>query len=531
MYRPSNKIEKLPRLSAAPSIDDVTSVMELSRQNTYLQYELSWLMIDELYRLLVSCPKESSEPSWNLMIGEGRDEIEVWTYQTGDVSLVYNLVLAESTESMNQDMSSRDILGQSETRNIGLSGTYSTSLLGLSSLTSTHQKIPVFNLDEQVGPAAMEGTIDEGSVPTLLQSINMGKRSGRLAIINEQSMAELFFNQGELYHASALNQIGDGAIMEIVTWESGKFYFYNDEASDEKTINRRIDAILMESITLLDQTKYLMKTGFDQEKFLLHKYPNLSEQQFEQAVSNGAPCDQNLQKQFYLRLDGNTSMFDMLRERPMTKKEWVPIMFNMLQADLIFLSEKPLTPDKTAHLSSVKLDRNAIDSIKNSFLRQETGLYSYNAFQFFLEQELVRHKYGQSPFAVVNYDLGINRGGTIGSLNGSETLEATKRINSIMRPIDIVAHFETLSYIMLLPTTDTKSASIFVHRVVEILRQRGLSAGMDPTNLCFAFGVAAVPEDCKDVGLLLSAAKVAKKVAQSSAMPIVLFKDLKAPSE
>ena len=319
MYRPTGKLVKLDRLSNLPTIDDITSVLNQAREGPGKQIELPWQLevSEDLYRLVASCSHGTLEPTWNLLIGEGRDEIEVWTYQTGDVALVLNLVLSESTENMSYGTDSQSLFGQSETRNTGLSGSYSTSLLGLQSLTSTSQKVPVFRPDEKVSSvASMEGSLADWPIPTLLQSINMGKRTGKLTVISEQSMAELFFVEGELHHATALNQQGELAIMELVTWEEGKFYFYNDEGTDQNTVKRRLDAILMESVTLLDQTKYLLGQGFKMESYLHRANPNLSEQQFEEAVSRGAPCDTNLQKQFYLRLDGNTSMFDMLRERP-----------------------------------------------------------------------------------------------------------------------------------------------------------------------------------------------------------------------
>lgn len=534
MYRPTGKFVKLDRLSNLPTIDDITNVLNQSREAPGKQIELPWQLesTGDLYRLLVACSHGNSEPTWNLLIGEGRDEIEVWTYQTGDVALVLNLVLSESTENMSYGTDQQSLFGQSETRNTGLSGSYSTSLLGLQSLTSTSQKVPVFQANEKVSSvASMEGSLADWPIPTLLQSINMGKRSGKLTVISDQSMAELFFVDGELLHATALNQQGELAIMELVTWEQGKFYFYNDESTELKTIKRRLDAILMESVTLLDQTKYLLGQGFKMEAYLHRANPNLSEQQFEEAVSRGAPCDNNLQKQFYLRLDGNTTMFDILRERPMTKKEWVPIVFNMFQCGLVRISDKPQKPDKTKHLTSTHLDRNAITSVSVSFLRADSCLFSFSAFQYFLEKEFFRAQYANSPFTVIVFDLWVAKGNQLEPLNVTQVAEVGKRLASIMRPIDIAAHFETLSYAILLPYTETASAAIFSHRVLEVLRSKGLSAGMDPGSLVSAFGIAGVPEDCKDIGLLLSAAKVARKVAQTSAMPIVMFKDLKAPTE
>jgi hypothetical protein len=46
------------------------------------------------------------------------------------------------------------------------------------------------------------------------------------------------------------------------------------------------------------------------------------------------------------------------------------------------------------------------------------------------------------------------------------------------------------------------------------------------SQLALAFGVAGIPEDCHEIGLLLAAAKAAKVVAQKNNYPIVMFRDM-----
>lgn len=534
MYRPAKPHSiNLPRLEALPNIENITYVMTRSREAPNTPVELSWALGESLiiYRLRSTTTLDSSEPTWDLLVGEGRDEIQAWTYQTGDVALVLNLVLSESTDTMTMGMDQSAILGETATRNTGMTGSYSTSLLGLQSLTSTHGSLPIFTPNQAGKAPTMEGTLEDMPVPSLLQSTSIGKMTGKLTITNEQSAAELYFVEGDLVHAQVMNLKGDQAIMELVTWEKGKFYFYRDERTNQKTVTRRVDALLMESVTLLDQSKFLLESGLKMETYIAKKDPNLTEVGFEERIARGAPCDMNLQKQFYLRLDGNSTLFDILRERPMVKKDWVPVLFNMLQCDLIALSEKPLIRDKTSLLKSTVLDRSAIDSVARTFIRPDTGLYSYTAFQYFLEQELFRFQYYGSPFAVVVFEIWTMGPQKLESLPIPAVAEAGRRVNKLKRSIDVLAHFEALNYALLLPNTECASAAIFAHRIIEVLTSAALSPQLDPTRLAAAFGIAGIPEDCKDVGLLLSACKVAKNVAQKAEFPIVMFKDLQAPSQ
>jgi hypothetical protein len=533
MYRPKQTPIRLPRLGTLPGIDDVMSAMENARSRMGVPVELSWVMGDgvTIYRLIATCAPQSGDLTWDLLVGEGRNEVQAWTYTTGDVALVLNLVLSESTENITEGaMDQSLLLGENSDRNTGLSSSYSTSLMGLQSLSSTSSKLPVFQASRALRPASMEGTLEEMQIPNLLQSIAMGKNTGKLTVTNEETGAELFFVEGELTHAQVLNLKGDLAIMELVTWDTGRFFFYRDERSEQRTVQRRVDAILMESVTLLDQSKYLLDSGLKMDSYIDKKDPLLTEALFEEAVKKGAPCDVGEQKQFYLRLDGNSTLFDILRERPMVKKDWVPVLFNMMRCDLITLSDKPRVRDKASLLQSTALDRNAIDTVSRSMRRPDTGIISYPVFQYFLEQEYHRFQFNNAPFSVIVFEVWVWGQDKLEALPIPAVAEVARRIGAVKRNIDILAHFEALHYAMLLPNTETASAAILGHRCLEVLTATSLTSELATRRLAVAFGIAGIPEDCRDVGLLLSAAKVAKNLAQQSDFPIIMFKDLQAPS-
>ncbi len=526
MYRPKQSSPfRLPRLESLPGLGDVAHAMEQARQRVGLAVELSWMMPDQVgpKRLVVTC-KDSGEPTWELLSGEGRNEIQSWTYTTGDVALVLNLVLPEP-DSNGIDQS--NLLSGSSERNTGLSGGYSTSLMGLH---STSPKLPIFQSARTLKPPTMEGTLEDMPIPNLLQSFAVGTNTGKLAITNDQTGAELYYVEGELVHAQVLNLKGELAVTELVTWDEGRFFFYRDEKTDQHTITRRVDGILMEGVTLLDQSKFLLRSGLKMDSYLDKKDPNLTEAAFEERVEQGAPCDINLQKQFYLRLNGNSTMFDILREQPMVKKDWVPVLFNMIRCDLIRLADAPHVVDKTSLLQSTALDRIAIDGVMKQMKRSDTGIMSYPAFQFFIEQEFFRSQFDGAPFSVIIFEVWIWGPEKLEALPSPALSEMARRIGVVKRSIDVLAHFETLHYAMLLPNTETASAAILAHRILEVLTDTSLTSNLATRKLAMAFGIAGIPEDCREVGLLLSAAKVAKNIAQKSEFPIIMFKDLQAPS-
>lgn len=525
---------EIGRFERLPNLNDISFLQEQARQKGPRTCEIAWHSgKTNLYRLLCTCKQNSFEPAWELLTGEGRNEVEIWTYQTTDVALILNLVLSEATDTISDATGQAALLGESGERNTGMSASYSTSLLGLQSLHSTGHKIPAFQTMSGQKAPTMEGKLEDMPIPTLLQSMNMGSMTGKVVITDNLNQSELFFDGGDLVHATCLNFKGDLAITELVTWETGKFFFFKDEKTDQRTVKKRLDGILMEAVTLLDQSKYLFNSGLKMEHFLAKKHPNMSETEFEAKIREAAPHELAPQKEFYIKLDGNQTLFDILREKPMPKKEWVPVMFNLIQCDLVELRDTPLRPDKTKLLQATVLDRIAIDNILRSLKRPDTNILSYPAFQFFLEMEFNRYQLFGTPFCVVIFDMWLINQATPNSapqpLPIQALAEATKRINGIKRSIDFMAHFETINYCLLLPNTELASAAILCHRILEVLNGSPLMMGTDQRRAAVSFGIAGIPEDCRDISLLLSAAKVAKNVAAHSEFPIIMFKDLQAP--
>jgi GGDEF domain-containing protein len=533
MYRPKKALPPEPFIvqcqQGLPTSADVLAALTQAQSSSVRPVEVHWLRPGTDSRMtLVVVYRPQGEPVWVLSEGPPSEMREIWTYPCGDLSLVLNLVISECTGvtapaiEISQD-------GQS-TINTSTSSSYSTSLLGLQATSSstrlTAVGAPASNKITKV--ATMEGALADMQIPNLLQSVAMGKMTGRLFIDNTQTGGELFFVDGTLVHATAMDVRGEQAIVELVTWDKGKFYFYKDEKTAERTVEKRLDILLMESMTLLDQSKALIKAGLKMESYLSKKHPGLSEADFERKVKAGAPTDLAIQKEFYLMVDGTCTLFELLRKLPMIKPVWVPILFNMINGDLLAVSAKSSKVDKTAMLVTTAIDRLAIDQVVKSLIRPDTGLLSYPSFHFFLEQEFLRYQLYTTPFSVIIFDVWVLKQNRYEPLPAEALQAAVAAIKAAKRQLDVFSHFETLSFALLLPHTEAAAAAILAYRILEMLRSQNLGP-IDPQYLAIAFGIAALPEDCKDVGLLLSAAKASKLAAQKSSSPVVMFKDMQAP--
>lgn len=538
MYRPKKEVilpVLLANLDSLPTGSDVYSLLQRSQTMLDRAVQICWDKPQGQTHFLLTVTSHSGggEPVWTLSEALGKEARDHWTYPSGDVALILNLCLAESSggDMLSTEPSVPNFSSPNSAAN--LASSYSTSLLGLQASTSA--RIKIVETVKSVKNATMEGDLADMTVPTLLQSMGMGKKTGRLFIDNGSTGAELFFEDGNLTHAKAMDVTGDQAILELVTWEKGKFYFYRDEKSPARTINRRMDALLMEGVTLLDQTTSLMKAGLTMESFLNKKNPNLSEQDFEQLISKGAPAPIAAQKQFYLQLDGSVALFDLLRRSPMMKTEWVPIVFNLLNCGLATITAKPAATSKASYLEPTAIDKTAVSKVMKSLYRQDTGIMSYPAFQYFLNQEFLRYQRHKTPFSIIIFEMWSWQNNQLVPLPPQALQEAVRRIEIAKRDLDLLAHFEMFSYVLILPGTEVAGAAMLAHRVMEMLRSRVVTSAdgeipVEIPNPALAFGIAGMPEDCMDMGLLLSAAKTSKLMAQSNTYPIVMFKDLQSPA-
>jgi GGDEF domain-containing protein len=179
-------------------------------------------------------------------------------------------------------------------------------------------------------------------------------------------------------------------------------------------------------------------------------------------------------------------------------------------------------------LVSTAIERTAIEQVVKGLVRSDTGILSYPSFQYFLEQEFLRFQLYTTPFSVIIFDMWVLKQNRYEPLPAEALQDAIAMIKTAKRELDLFSHFETLGYSLLLPHTEAPAAAILAYRILEMLRSKKLG-GVAPEYLAIAFGIAAIPEDCKDVGLLLSAAKASKLAAQKSNSPVVMFKDMQAP--
>jgi diguanylate cyclase (GGDEF)-like protein len=542
MFRPQKSPPpiRLPRIGQLPSYEQLIKILEQAHEARGRTVELPFNPEKQQfgYIIAVCFEPEYSEPTWTLTTGDGNRVTVIFKMQQTDVTFVQTVIESQCLGTDVGEAISRrsQTTGTELNLKAGMPNPRDTGTMAFGITMATLHGIPpaqnaVPEAESQSAPAALEGDLQNMPIPNLLQSIAMSKMTGRLAVKSSKGGGELFFEKGAPVHAVAADAQGDLAILESLTWEEGKFRFFEREQTIERSVKKRLDSLLMEGIGLLDQLKYLQNTGVKMETYLFRKLPNLTEKEFEHRVSQFIPMDMNLQKQFYQSVDNTSTLFEILRRRPLVKTEWVPILFNLLHADLIAFSDKPPAGVRMGLMEVQSLDRTQIQGVMSKLVRPETGLYTYPMFLFFLEQEFHRYERLNVPFSIVLFDMRLRDAMGLQPMSGPLLNEAVRRLISVRRNLDIIAHFETFDFAAILPHTTTDSAAFFAQRVIELIMQSPLAPNLHPTHISLSFGVAGVPEDCDDPAFLIAAAKEARTRASQSTIPICLFKNIHSSNQ
>jgi PleD family two-component response regulator len=150
---------------------------------------------------------------------------------------------------------------------------------------------------------------------------------------------------------------------------------------------------------------------------------------------------------------------------------------------------------------------------EKSLLRQDTGLYTYPAFLYFMEKEFVRFERFSQPFAIILIEIGVRSPQNIQIIDPlplKGVREVARRIDKLKRKTDMLGHYETFGLGLLLPWTDGTSARSFASRLSDVILSPPLDPEIDSNSIVLKIGSGCVPEVGQDLNLLLSSARPSK---------------------
>jgi GGDEF domain-containing protein len=379
------------------------------------------------------------------------------------------------------------------------------------------------------GTQEMQGELSLVPTSTLLQSILLSKTTGKLVISSQKDNVQIYFVEGRAVYAEGLGQSGDECLLELMSLRDGKYNFEPRARTEKQNVVTDLETLIVRGVQLTDSITYLRHAGVAPESILLKARKDTTEFELSSSIEGNQAINGEAMLQLYIAIDDRSMLKQVTRMAELKKSEWVPALCHLIEKDFVtFSNEHVKSKSERSNLQGKQIDTSLIHSVMMTLRRPETGMFTYPAFLYFLEQEYFRAYRSSSPLSIILLEMRL-----VGAppnfgrdpLDVGAAAEAFRRISKIKRHIDMVCHYDTYDYGLILPNTRTAGANIFARRILKALTSAPLP-GIDNNRLSIVMGIATVPDDCVDLAVLLSAAEAAKSQAVKTVSPIVLYQDV-----
>lgn len=514
-------------LPGNPTATAIHQILTWALENQDKQVEVIWPSSKKgsEYKLIAHADPQGGDPKWAMSVAVQGQTQNLWDFASCDSLLVFNRIEVSLNEREGTASSAAIKSTQEQAEDKALfhmPGDKQRSTIPIPAVVGQESSL---NRTATV----LNGDLAFVQITALFQSISLAKMTGRLEIAGERGAAEVFFIEGQPFHATSPDNRGPECIYELVTWKEGRFFFQPKVLTKLRTINDSLDSLIMQGAQLLDKHNFLKHSGFRPEATLVKLIPSISDEDLKALLKPAIPVEFVLQRRFYDAIDGKSSTQKIVEKLGYLRSQWVPIMCNMITCGLAGFNTPLKRVGNLPPLEPKTVDSSVVQQVIMSLRRGDTGMFNYPAFLYFLEQEYFRGHRSGSPLSVIIFEMRVKSG-----INGSirepmpivALREAVLRISQAKRHNDLLAHYESFDYALLCPDTKGEGARVFANRIVNTLTKTPLATGVDKNTLSLSFGAACVPEDFLELGLLLSAAETAKTSALTAETPVLLYRDL-----
>ncbi len=467
---------RLPKRNAPPTAEYLQFVFNQAFQYRGQEVELVWSepTTTKQFSLVAKAEQGKNHARWTLLEDNGRESRLVWSYDTHDFEVINNMLsmLETSTGEFSTTATAKPKIQPTQTPISPYRKLFAESYTGISSSTSSSLKDSLTRI-----PRIYQNPEETLSPNTLASAVPF-----------------------------------DSSYKDNKSTQSG-LPSLSSSPTDHQVLSLSADTN--------EQYKLLQRAGLTAEALIVKKQDNLGSNELKLLLTKNCEGDVSAQVLLYQQLHGKFTLSRFLTEHPMHESFWVPILFNYLVNELIAI-EPPISVNGQA-LNFLQEAKTSVQALHKHFIRPETGILSYPALLYFLQYEYLRFQVYDYPLSLIIFELNkrsVNLTGGLDLINRDETSIALSRIAAQNRPLDQLAHFETLDYAILLPNTAANTALQITGQIVESLTGTPLSAELDNKTLKLSFGMANIPGHAKDVESIIRLAKQALQKAKSSDLTI-----------
>ncbi len=531
--------QKIIQLSDRPSVHDLKDFMTAAAQERSVRFRYCWqtangrqmsLAVKHVSPTGVTC-------EWHMAEGDGINRKELWFLLTDNTLKVYDALL----ESLGEHREALSRLDGLDT--FSKLPTFGEHELGPPTPPTPPALAPTPPVQSPRRPSAelgqtfdslkfaadfiapkeemLKGTLSLVHITNLLQSIGIGAMSGRLRVQRHTIWADIFFENGHPVHAEGTRGTGEDCLLQVICWTEGDFQFEPKLKSDEKTINRALESLILEGILLHDHTAYLTSNGIRLTTILVKVRSSLSDAEFERIADTGVEQETRKLKEFYEMVDGNRTLEDLISQRDLVRSQWVPLVSDLIRLNLVEISHLK-GPHRSAQGKEINYE--LAESTKSVLVDSATGFYSFGAFLFLL-QELVRcsHDMPVSLLLIEVQPIGSNLRGKV-PLSPSETQELAWHISEAASFKGLMALYENHDFALVLPGVSADKAARRAAQLLKSIATTGFRSGEHHTNIIVSVGIACYPDDASDLSTLVGEAERAKEKAKKTGSGIALAK-------
>ena len=508
---------RLAKQSGLPTLKQLQEMLTDSLRNVGRTTELPFGDPPEEYALAAFKDRGKGDMHWALYRSDGHSSMMLWDQVSIDPAYINQLITAQFPGFDLKRVALRNTAEVAQNNNhAGNSGSTASAFSssapqGLADGFGSSNNAAGAYVDSGVRSKArptLEGDLENLQIPNLLQSINMSKSTGRLEVLSSNVLAQVMFLDGRPIHCVLGSREGTAALIELIGWDFGQFRFFQGDPGETRTIKHRLDFLLMEGAALDDQFKAIKAKGIKETTFLIRKGEPLSEARLEEILNEAAGADMALQKQIYQMIDNRSRLGDILRRFKVTKADWVPVIFNFITCDLVsFVDELQEAPGKRFEIN---LDLSHARSVDRMLTRQDTGIFNYPSLLWILEREFERWQLYGRPFSLILLDVAVRPQSpeqVPERLPITCVKELADRINRSKIKLDILAHYETFGFALVMPETDAQVARVKASKLEELIVSTPLSGGMGGYPLMASLGLASLPDECVTLGSLVGKAR------------------------
>ena len=473
---------KKPQLPKLPTTAELKALVDEARLFAGQVIEQPFCEgVAEYYLTCVSGRNKEAPLMWTFYVGNGSSAQAALVYETADVSLLQNMIECAMP-------------------------TQSTPAAAIAATAAESEAPPAKAPSLEKG--AIDGLLAKMPIGNLMQSLAGADATGKLVVTRPQHEAVAFFEAGKLIHCECDQTVGEDGVIDLLFWKEGEFHFYPDEKANMQTVKRRLEGMLMESANLQDFSAFLVQREIGLETLLTRVVNN--DQQYKELLKNAVPTNDEIQLNFTKAVSGTRKLGELIRDFNFTPSSWIPIVYNLAKAGIVVPITAPEKAEQLKKLQPVQIDGDVIKIARKNLIKRETGVYSYPAFLLFLEQEQKRFLAYRRPFTVLLLRIRMRTQQGDLEIPSDEVLkEALKVVEKAKRETDILSHYDTYDFALLLPETDQVAGKTIAARTKELIasfRPGEVDPEAQSQQIDLTIGGATAPTDAEDMGALLAVA-------------------------